>query len=177
MRNLLIVALSIGAPFFVASNIAIAAECEINVTKEILDPNVVSPNGDLAQGIVCLAIPVTIEASDQGRPTADDATAARNIVVLANKIIGNGSPADPTNPKILSSTAPVLAALSTWPSGGTGGASLQKKQLTPGQLHSIASMLKCRALALIGDPPPKCGTANWNKGVVIEMAGKIIGNG
>ena len=175
MRKVLVAALCLVAPFFVSHQRASATECKAEVTPDLLDPKIESKNRDLAKGIVCFALPINIEVSVT--PTPDDIKAARNIVILAGKIIGNGSPIASAGAKIISPGAPKAAAISAWPSGGSGGASLQKKKLTAEQIHSIASALECRSLALIGDPPPRCGSIGWDKAAVIEMAGKIIGNG
>ncbi|RDJ06136.1 hypothetical protein B5K06_23430 [Rhizobium grahamii] len=56
-----------------------------------------------------------------------------------------------------------------------GGASRQKK-ISRGSDLSLATMINCRALALVGDETPACKSIYWDKKEVI-VAGKIIGNG
>ncbi len=174
MRNLFVAALGLAAPFFLWNYPASADECEIKVTPELLNPESRSQNTDLGKAIVCVALPITENAST-GKPSPDDAAAAKAIVILANKIIGNGSPVASKTPKLLTPAPAKTASMASTTSTASGGASRQKR-VASDQTLSLATMIKCRALALAGDKPASCASADWSKNEVI-VAGIIIGNG
>lgn len=175
MRKLYFAAMGATAFFLGHYGSASAEDCSTSLTAELLNPDSVSRSADLGQGIACLAQPISVEKSGVNAPTADDIAAAKKILILAVKIIGNGSPvADGKGLKVITPGAPTAAAISTLASG-SGGASRQKKARSD-QTVPLATMIKCRTSALLGEKPPACQSTHWNKNEVI-MASKLIGNG
>ncbi|MBX5086230.1 hypothetical protein HJB56_26240 [Rhizobium lentis] len=84
-----------------ASALSAAEAAKCDVTATLLDPNEPSADADLARGIVCLAQPISVKegSAATAKPTATDTKAAKQIIVLAAKIIGNGSPMIAARPK------------------------------------------------------------------------------
>ncbi|QFY63310.1 hypothetical protein FZ934_23795 (plasmid) [Rhizobium grahamii] len=175
MRRLYLAAMAASAFFLGYYGSASAEDCSASLTAELLNPASASRNSELGQGIACLAQPISVERSGVNAPTPDDIAAAKKIIILAGKIIGNGSPAAAgKGPKVITPGAPTVASVSG-SSSGSGGASRQKSARSD-QTMPLAAMIKCRTSALLGEKPPACQSTHWNKNEVI-MASKLIGNG
>ncbi|KRB55237.1 hypothetical protein ASE04_05895 [Rhizobium sp. Root708] len=175
MRKLYLAAMGASAFFLGYYGSASAEDCSASLTAELLNPDSASRDSELGQGIACLAQPISVEKAGVNQPTADDMAAARKIIVLAGKIIGNGSPVvSGKGLKVITPGAPTVASVSG-SSSGSGGASRQKSADLD-QTMPLAMMIKCRTSALLGEKPPACQSTHWNKNEVI-MASKLIGNG
>jgi len=175
MRNHL-AALSAMALFLVCNGHASAEDCLSDVTPELLNPDNPSPSQDLGRGIGCLAQLISVDVSGIAEPTAEDIAAARKVIILANKIIGNGSPmAAPKGMKVIAPTVAKAASVATPFAMGSGGASRQKKAGSGSDLP-LATTISCRALNLVGDETPACRSVYRDKKEVI-VASKLIGNG
>lgn len=148
-----------------------------SVTDALLDKGTISTTQALKDGILCLANQISQTNDQPGvKPKPVDEQAAKKIIILASKIIGNGSPvaaATATSPLVAGTAVTQPKAIAT--------------QVSVTLNRDLAKQIICRANALMGQGPSvgqsvtidgvKCGPETWSKPDVIELAYKIIGNG
>ncbi|MBB4171598.1 hypothetical protein [Rhizobium sp. BK538] len=145
-----------------------------SVPEALLDPGTISNNQALKDGIICLLKQVSQVGGqpESGTVEPEDEAAANKVIILANKIIGNGSPA--------ASTQTLLGAVIVAPR--TPATSDPSKVVDVNR--ELSEKIICQANALLGPRSKatvvmgvKCANDPWSKDGVIELANKIIGNG